>query len=180
MTQMYDDREHEHLMIKDDGDGELSDCKKRASSATKLNKKKQINDIEIDLISNLAESVLRDRKYKRKTVDRFPPAHPPLNTSSLAAELKDHSFYGFQGRRMQQNVPFGTLYETASGALQFFDNVTPKNSNRNIHGYFFGGDASACSYVEASHSLFNSNLDFTQYNRDSSTQKRRSSQYTPL
>ena len=58
-------------------------------------------------------------------------------------------------------MPLGTLYESTSGALQFFDNVTPKNSNRNIQNYFFGADGSACSYVEASQSLFNSNLEFT-------------------
>ena len=94
VTQLYDDIGYENSIIRDRDDNEQADCKKRASSATKPEKKKRMkSEINVDLISNLAESVLRDRPNQRQqNKDKSIAKNPPLNISSLATDLKDHSF----------------------------------------------------------------------------------------
>ena len=144
--------------------------KKRPNSAGKSSSKKLKSDIEIDLISNLAESVLRV-KQRTKSIFTNPVTGPPLITtghrkkSSLASELRDQSFTYIQNQIRNANVPIGTLYENADEWLR-----TPRTSNypqlQTQGGHFFfhpdGGMSEQRSYIDMNQSNYHSNVEMTQ------------------
>ena len=99
MTQLYENNVQTSIIIKysdedQDEHKSMTGQRKRASSAQKSQKKKVKSDIDIDLISNLAESVLKDRKHTRRTtMDSKYNVPLMLNSSQLGNnELKDQSF----------------------------------------------------------------------------------------
>lgn len=94
--------------------------KTKANSACKSSSKKFKSDIDVDLISNMAESVLRDRHNRAKSIFLNNNGGSGLmglvshsrHRSSLASELgRDQSFSYIQNQIKNANVPVESLYE---------------------------------------------------------------------